>query len=67
MPHRTQCWPVEFPIPRFAYDTELVLASCNEAFKREGILLSPTVILPDILEKSANTIYQYVAYPPMLI
>ncbi|XP_062864816.1 sterile alpha motif domain-containing protein 3-like [Trichomycterus rosablanca] len=63
MTHRSQCWPVEFTIPRFAYNTELVLASGNEAFEKEGILLSPTAILPDMLEKLAETIYQYVAYP----
>ncbi|XP_066509897.1 uncharacterized protein si:ch211-166e11.5 [Hoplias malabaricus] len=63
MTHRSQCWPVEFPIPRFAYDTELVLASGNEAFEKDGSLFSPTVILPDILEKLAETIFQYVAYP----
>ncbi|KAL6481041.1 hypothetical protein MHYP_G00091210 [Metynnis hypsauchen] len=27
MTHRSQRWPVEFPIPRFTYNTELVLAS----------------------------------------
>ncbi|KAL6481005.1 hypothetical protein MHYP_G00090850 [Metynnis hypsauchen] len=63
MTHRSQRWPVEFPIPRFTYNTELVLASGNEAFKKDGILLSPTAILPDVLEKLAETIFQYVAYP----
>ncbi|XP_041949692.1 uncharacterized protein LOC121709989 isoform X4 [Alosa sapidissima] len=60
---RSQCWPTEFPIPRFAYDTELVLASRNEAFKKDGIYLVFTSILQDILEKVAETVFQYVAYP----
>ena len=58
-----QCWPTEFPIPRFAYGTELVLASRNEAFKKDGIHQDFTSLLPDILEKMAETIFYYVAYP----
>ncbi|KAL6463051.1 hypothetical protein MHYP_G00274420 [Metynnis hypsauchen] len=58
MTHCSQRWPVEFPIPRFTYNTELVLASGNEAFEKDGILLSPTAILPDVLEKLAETIFQ---------
>lgn len=60
---RSQRWPTEFPVPRFAYDTELVLASGDEAFKKDGFQLNFTSILPDILEKLAETIFQYVAYP----
>lgn len=60
---RSQCWPADFPIPRFAFDTELVLASGNEAFKRDGTLFDFTAILTDILEKLAEGIFQYVAYP----
>ncbi|XP_037634305.1 sterile alpha motif domain-containing protein 3-like [Sebastes umbrosus] len=60
---RSQCWPIEFPVPRFAYGTELVLASGNEAFKKDGVQLNFTTILPDILEKLAESIFQYVAYP----
>ena len=60
---RSQRWPTEFPIPRFAYDTELVLASRNESFKKDGIHLEFTSILPDILAKVAETVFQYVAYP----
>lgn len=56
-------WPTEFPVPRFACETELVLASGNEAFKKDGIQLNFTTILPDILEKLAESIFQYVAYP----
>ncbi|CAL9695391.1 unnamed protein product [Knipowitschia caucasica] len=31
---RSQTWPSDFPIPRFAYDTELVLASGNDTLKK---------------------------------
>lgn len=60
---RSERWPTKFPVPRFAYDTELVLASGNEAFKKDGFQLNFASILPDILEKLAETIFQYVAYP----
>ncbi|XP_034017420.1 sterile alpha motif domain-containing protein 3 [Thalassophryne amazonica] len=60
---RTQRWPTEFPVPNFAYDTELVLASGNENFKNDGIQLNFATILTDILEKLAESIFLYVAYP----
>ncbi len=60
---RSQRWPTEFSVPRFAYDTELVLAAGTEAFKKNGIQLNFSPILPDILEKLAESIFQYVAYP----
>lgn len=60
---RFQRWPTNFSVPRFAYDTELLLASGNETFKKDGTKLNFTPLLPDILEKLAETIFQYVAYP----
>lgn len=60
---RSQRWKTEFLIPRFAYDTELVLAAGNEAYKKDGIQLNFTTILPDFLEKLAESMFQYVAYP----
>ncbi|XP_073695090.1 sterile alpha motif domain-containing protein 3 [Garra rufa] len=62
-PQRSQRWPNEFPVPRFAYDTELVLAAGSEAFRKDGIQLNFTPVLPDILEKLAENIFNYVAYP----
>lgn len=59
----SQCWPSDFPIPRFRNDTELVLAAGNEAFNKDGSPLSSTAILPDILERVAESIFEYVAYP----
>lgn len=59
----SQCWPFEFPIPRFRNDTELVLAADNKAFNKDGSPLSCTAILPDILERLAESIFEYVAYP----
>ncbi|XP_051802070.1 sterile alpha motif domain-containing protein 3-like [Acanthochromis polyacanthus] len=40
-----------------------MLASGNEAFNKNGIPLNFTSILPDILERLAESVFQYVAYP----
>ena len=60
---RSVPWPSEFPIPRFAYNTEMILERANESYLKNGSLLSAPSIKTDILEKLAETIYQYVAYP----
>ncbi|XP_035983984.1 sterile alpha motif domain-containing protein 3 isoform X2 [Fundulus heteroclitus] len=60
---RSKSWPSKFPIPRFRNDTELVLATGNETFNKDGSPLSSTAILPDILERLAESIFEYVAYP----
>ncbi|KAL2079753.1 hypothetical protein ACEWY4_025497 [Coilia grayii] len=59
-PHqRSERCRTEFPKPRFAYNTELVLATGNEAFKKDGIHLNFVTIPPDILDK----LFHYVANP----
>lgn len=60
---RSKSCPSTFPIPRFRSDTELVLAAGNEAFNKDGCPLSSTAILPDILERLAESIFEFVAYP----
>ncbi len=60
---RSQRWPTEFPVPRFAYDTELMLTAGNDAYKNNATPLNFTSILSDILERLAESIFQYVAYP----
>ena len=61
--HRSQHWPTEFEIPRFAYDTELVLAYGNDKYVTDGTPFRVNAILNDVLEKLAESIYHYVAYP----
>lgn len=61
--HRSQRWPAELPVPQFAYDTELLLASGNEAYKKDGIPFNFTSILSDILQRLSESIFQYIAYP----
>uniref|UniRef100_A0A672MLD1 PB1 domain-containing protein n=1 Tax=Sinocyclocheilus grahami TaxID=75366 RepID=A0A672MLD1_SINGR len=61
---RSQSWPTAFPIPVFTYDVELSLRQGNEAFRKDGTLLSiPRDMKIEILEKLAETIYSYKAYP----
>ncbi|KAL0152285.1 hypothetical protein M9458_052008, partial [Cirrhinus mrigala] len=61
---RSQPWPTTFPIPVFTYDVELRLRHGNEVFRKDGTLLSiPRDMKIEILEKLAETIYSYKAYP----
>ncbi|MBN3302865.1 ZN839 protein, partial [Amia calva] len=60
---RSVPWPLEFPIPRFSYNTELVLERASESYLKDGSLLNTPSIKADILGKLAETIYRYVAFP----
>ena len=60
---RTQPWPKVFPIPVFAYDTELQLERGNASFLADGTRLIPSrKMLHDILERTADEIYKYKSY-----
>ncbi|CAB1421535.1 unnamed protein product [Pleuronectes platessa] len=60
---RSQPWPKQFPIPQFAYETEMYLERANEDYTKNGTLLTTSKVKTDILEKLAGTIYTYRAYP----
>lgn len=60
---RCQPWPKQFPIPQFAYETEIYLERADEDYRRNGTLLTSSKIKADILEKLAETIYMYATYP----
>ena len=60
---RSQPWPKQFPIPQFAYETEMYLERANEDYTKNGTLLTTSKVKTDILEKLAGTIYTYTAYP----
>lgn len=60
---RTSPWPEHFPIPRFSYDTELKLEKGKINYERDRTLMSPVGVKSDILEKIAETIFKYKAYP----
>ncbi|TWW77704.1 hypothetical protein D4764_12G0010940, partial [Takifugu flavidus] len=60
---RCQPLPKHFPIPQFAYETEMYLERATEDYKKNGTLLTASKVKADILEKLAETIYTYTAYP----
>lgn len=63
---RCQPWPKQFPIPQFAFETEMSLETASEEYKKNGTLLNTSKVKSDILEKLAETIYKYTAYPSSL-
>lgn len=57
-------WPLQFQIPKFAYETELALNKANKLFKDKGQTLRTTLSLKsDILDKLAEEILKIKAYP----
>lgn len=61
---RERAWPREFPIPCFSYNVEVQLQRGNENFRESGTRLNITPGLKsDIMEKLAEEIFQYTAYP----
>lgn len=61
---REHAWPCEFPIPRISYNVEVQLQRGNENFRESGTRLNITPGLKsDIMEKLAEEIFQYTAYP----
>lgn len=60
-------WPAEFPIPKFAYNTEIALQKGNENYLRDGSLLCKEKFFPglksNILECLAEAIFAYTPYP----
>jgi len=60
-------WPTEFPVPKFSYNTELVLQKGNENYLKDGSLLCKEKYYPgvksNILECLAELIYEYTPYP----
>lgn len=61
---RTEPWPKVFPIPIFSYDTEGQLEKGNVEYMKSKERLTPSSkMLSDILEKLAEKIYSYKAYP----
>ncbi|KAM7370536.1 hypothetical protein PAMP_010072 [Pampus punctatissimus] len=64
--YRTERWPTNFVIPIFSYGVEMILEAGNQAYERDGSLLQDPSIYSDILEKLAEAIYHYQAYPSAL-
>ncbi|XP_046886263.1 uncharacterized protein LOC124474307 isoform X2 [Hypomesus transpacificus] len=60
---RCQPWPKQFPIPQFAYETEMCLERAAEDYQINGTSLNTSKVKADILEKMCETMYTYTAYP----
>ena len=57
-------WPLKFHIPTFSYDVEAKLRKGNQRYQEDGTLLTQGVVNKSaILEKLAETIYGFKAYP----
>uniref|UniRef100_A0A3B4Z567 PB1 domain-containing protein n=1 Tax=Stegastes partitus TaxID=144197 RepID=A0A3B4Z567_9TELE len=60
---RQNLWPALFPIPTFSYNTEMALRQGNEKFLKDGTPLTTPSVKSDILERLAETMFSYTAYP----
>ncbi|XP_013884485.1 uncharacterized protein LOC106532868 isoform X2 [Austrofundulus limnaeus] len=61
---RTQQWPSDFQIPVFSYDTERQLEKGNSEYQANNRMLTVTSRMKtDILNRLAEEIYKYKAYP----
>ncbi|XP_052458835.1 uncharacterized protein LOC128017467 [Carassius gibelio] len=60
---RSVPWPAQFVIPTFSFDTELILQAANEANLKDGTLLCNPAVKSNILDKLAESIFVYTAYP----
>lgn len=61
-PHRT-LWPDAIVIPLFSVATETVLKNANEEFVKDCTVLNKTLVKTEIMEKLADYMYSYTAYP----
>uniref|UniRef100_A0A3B4TIL4 PB1 domain-containing protein n=1 Tax=Seriola dumerili TaxID=41447 RepID=A0A3B4TIL4_SERDU len=60
---RQNLWPAIFPIPTFSYNTEMALRQGNEKFLKDGTPLTSPSVKSDILERLAEAMFSYTAYP----
>lgn len=61
--YRSDPWPAIFVIPSFSLDVETLLRKGNNAFECDASLLHNPSLNSDILEKLAEAIFNYTAYP----
>ncbi|KAL6462537.1 hypothetical protein MHYP_G00289590 [Metynnis hypsauchen] len=61
--YRSQPWPRQFEIPPFSFDTQLMLEAGIRAYHSNGTLLNNPKVTSSVLEKLAERIFQYTAYP----
>ncbi|KAF7643156.1 hypothetical protein LDENG_00244270 [Lucifuga dentata] len=60
----TLTWPEPFPIPSFSHDVEYKLRVANQAYEKDGSVMTVSKTMKmDILDKLANAMCTYTAYP----
>ncbi|TKS67814.1 hypothetical protein D9C73_000862 [Collichthys lucidus] len=64
--YRSEHWPSNFVIDVFSYGVKMILEAGNKAYEHDGSLLQDPSIYSNILEKLAEAIYYYQAYPSAL-
>lgn len=60
---RQSTWPAVFPIPTFSHNTELALRQGNQIYLRDGTQITSPSVKSDILERLAEAMFSYTAYP----
>lgn len=61
--YRSKQWPVNFEIPTFSHNVEMLLQAGNDTYERDGTILQNPTVTSDILETIADSIFSYTAYP----
>lgn len=56
-------WPSKVEIPPFSVAAEAVLRNANEQFSADGTVLNNTWVKSEIMERLADYMYSYTAYP----
>ncbi len=63
LPARLENWPQKFEVPEFSFDIDTVLQAGNQTYFENGTLLQNHTVKSDILQKLAESIFKYTAYP----
>lgn len=61
--YRSKPWPSKFEIPAFSYDVDISLEARNLDYDKDGTLLNNPSVTSNILEKVAERIFSFTAYP----
>ncbi|XP_030205828.1 uncharacterized protein LOC115538275 isoform X1 [Gadus morhua] len=61
--YRSRPWPRQFDISPFSFEIQLLLEAGNRAYNANGTLLNNPKVTRSVLEKLAEIMFQYTAYP----
>ncbi|XP_052441460.1 uncharacterized protein LOC127981440 [Carassius gibelio] len=60
---RSAPWPVQFQVPTFSRDIELILAEANKSYHASGTHFQDASIKSAIMQDLAKAVFSYTAYP----